>query len=263
MKKLNVVAVTGFAMCFMAILFGIATNGGIATIWNFIHGPSLVVTLGGALFATVTTSDSFADFIDGCRGFGYAFHTPGKDPQEVSEQVLKLADVARREGLLALESSGEQMEDVFMSKGVRLIVDGTDPELVKDILETEFLHKEEQNRKRVRYWQDLGSAAPAWGMVGTLLGLINMMKSMGSDSSAIGAGMSLALITTLYGSVIANWVCIPIARKIEKNGDQESLVMEVTLEGLLSIQAGENPGVIKEKLKAVFNNGADGPEEAQ
>lgn len=263
MRKLNVVALSGFAMCFLAILFGIATNGGIATIWNFIHGPSLIVTLGGALFATVTTADSFGDFIDGCRGFGYAFHSPGKDPREVSEQMLALADVARKEGLLALEGNEETMEDEFMSKGVRLIVDGTDPELVKDILETEFLHKEERNRKRVRFWQDLGSAAPAWGMVGTLLGLINMMKSMGTDSSAIGAGMSLALITTLYGSVIANWVCIPVARKIEKNGDQESLVMEVTLEGLLSIQAGENPGVIKEKLKAVFSDGSGEREEEQ
>ena len=98
----------------------------------------------------------------------------------------------------------------------------------------------------------MGSYAPAWGMVGTLLGLINMMRSMGADAGAIGAGMALSLITTLYGSLIANWICIPISRKLEKNGEQESIVMEVIIEGVLSIQAGENPRVIKEKIKSIL-----------
>ena len=96
--------------------------------------------------------------------------------------------------------------------------------------------------------------APAWGMVGTLIGLINMMKTMGSDSSAIGAGMSLALITTLYGSIIANWVCIPIARKLEKNSEAEYLEKEVIIEGILSIQAGDNTRIINEKLKAILES---------
>ena len=239
-------------MCFVAILFGIATNGGIATIVNFIHLPSLLVTLGGSMFATMATSDSFADFLDGCRSFADAFRTPEKQPEDVSQEVLAMAEIARKEGLLALEESTGEITDEFMSKGVRLIVDGADPELVKDILESEYTHRWERCKRRVKFWQDLGAGAPAWGMVGTLLGLINMMRSMGADTSVIGAGMSLALITTLYGSVIANWICIPVARKLEKNGELESLVMEVTLEGVLSIQAGDNPRMIQEKIKSIF-----------
>lgn len=98
----------------------------------------------------------------------------------------------------------------------------------------------------------------AWGMVGTLIGLINMMKTMGSDSSAIGSGMSLALITTLYGSIIANWICIPIARKLEKSGAAEALSMELVVEGVLSIQAGENSRIIKEKLSAIVEKWCHG-----
>ena len=106
----------------------------------------------------------------------------------------------------------------------------------------------------MKFWEDFGTYAPAWGMVGTLIGLINMMKTMGSDSSAIGSGMSLALITTLYGSIIANWICIPIARKLEKSGAAEALSMELVVEGVLSIQAGENSRIIKEKLSAIVEN---------
>lgn len=252
MRKLNLASLVGFLMCFAAILFGIATNGGIATITNFIHFPSLLVTLGGSVFATLITADSFADFLDGCKSFVFAFQTPEKKPEEASAEILELADVARKEGLLALEESSARIQDAFMGKGVRLIVDGAEPELVKGILESEYTHREECCKRRVKFWQDLGASAPAWGMVGTLLGLINMMRVMGADTSAIGAGMSLALITTLYGSVVANWICIPISRKLEKNGEQESLVMEVTLEGILSIQAGEHPNMIREKIRSIF-----------
>ena len=135
---------------------------------------------------------------------------------------------------------------------ITLIVDGSDPELVRDIMESEMFHKEERNRKNINFWQDMGSYGPAWGMLGTLLGLINMMKSMGTDVSAIGSGMSLALITTLYGSMLANWICIPIARKLEKCNSEEMLIMEVCTEGVLSIQAGENTRIIREKIRSVI-----------
>ena len=140
----------------------------------------------------------------------------------------------------------------FLKKAITLVVDGSDPELVRDILESEMMHKEERNRKNINFWQDLGAYGPAWGMLGTLLGLINMMKSMGSNVDAIGAGMSLALITTLYGSMLANWICIPVGRKLEKSSNEELLVMEVVTEGVLSIQAGENTRIIREKIKSVI-----------
>lgn len=243
---------TGFGLCFIAILFGIATNGGIGTIKNFIHLPSLIITLGGSLLAVMITADSFGDYLDGLKSFCYAFEKQLVTTNDISEELIRMSDISRKEGLLSLDEHTKDIQDEFLSKGIRLVVDGTDPELVRDILENELIHKEERENRRVRFWRDLGACAPAWGMVGTLLGLINMMQTMGTDASGIGSGMSLALITTLYGCVIANWVCIPIARKLEKNGEQERLVMELIIECLLSIQAGENTRIIKEKIKSIL-----------
>lgn len=255
--RLNKASITGFIFCFVAILFGIATNGGIKTIINFLHLPSLIVTLGGTLFAVMITSDSFEDFIIGVKGFPYAFTRSMANVSDIITSIYDLSEVARREGLLALEEKAVQLSDPFLQKGIRLIVDGSDPELTKDILESEMNHKYENAKKQIQFWKDLGSYAPAWGMVGTLLGLINMMKAMGDDPSAIGTGMSLALITTLYGSIIANWICIPIARRLSKKSDNEFLVNEIIIEGVLSIQAGDNPRIIKEKIKALIEDEDD------
>lgn len=252
MKKLNIAGLSGFILCFAAIIYGIGSNGGLHTIINFLHFPSFLVTFGGAIFAVLTTSDSFQDFLYGLKGFIDAFTLKVQDTDEISSQILGLSDVARKEGLLALEEKASTLDNPFLSKSISLIVDGTDPELVKDLLESELNHKYDNERKRVRFWETLGSYAPAWGMVGTLLGLINMMKTMGSDPGAVGDGMSLALITTLYGSLIANWICIPLARKLDKNCEAQYLEMELIIEGTLSIQAGENPRIIKEKIKAIL-----------
>lgn len=252
MSKLNNAAFTGFLLCFAAIVFGILTNGGIKGVLNLIHIPSFIVTFGGALFATLMTADSFADFQEGLSSFARAFQKQSVPVYELAEKIFELSEIGRKEGLLALEEASNKLEFEFLKKGITLIVDGSDPELVRDILESEMIHKEERNKKNINFWQDLGSYGPAWGMLGTLLGLVEMMKSMGADVAAIGSGMSLALITTLYGSVLANWICIPIARKLEKSSNEELLIMEVCTEGVLSIQAGENTRIIREKIKSVI-----------
>ena len=147
-----------------------------------------------------------------------------------------------------------------------LVVDGTDPELVRGILETELTCLEERHKKVISFWEKWAELGPAWGMIGTLIGLVNMLNNM-EDASSIGPSMAVALITTLYGSIIANWLCNPVATKMKVNNDLEVIIKEVMVEGLLSIQAGENPRVIEEKLKsflspAVRNDlGPDGGEE--
>ena len=251
--QINRAGITGFMLCFMAIIFGVATNGGIQTIGNFIHLPSFIVTIGGALFAVLITADSFSDFRLGIKGFGQALFGSVTEIDAITATIYEMSDLARKEGLLSLEERGSQLTDRYLGKGISLVVDGSEPDLVRDIMEMEMTHKYDNDKKQIRFWQDLGAYAPAWGMVGTLIGLINMMKMMGSDSSAIGAGMSLALITTLYGSIVANWICIPIARKLEKKSDAEYLVREIVIEGVLSIQAGENTRIIQEKIKAIVN----------
>lgn len=248
MRKMNIAGMLGLFLCFVAVLFGVATNGGIASIINYLHIPSLIVTLGGAMCAVLATADSFKDYLEGVKSIVYAYKKTEITMEFVSEEILKISDMARKEGLLSLDEYANNLDNSFIGKGIRLVVDGSEPDLVRGIMENEMSCMEEKNKKRIRFWQDLGAYAPAWGMLGTLLGLIEMMRSMGDDAGAIGAGMALALITTLYGSLIANWICIPVARKLQKKSEQEMVIMELIIEGVLSIQAGENSRIIKEKL---------------
>lgn len=130
-----------------------------------------------------------------------------------------------------------------------LVVDGTDPELVRGILETDLVCIESRHEKVIKFWTKWAELGPAWGMIGTLIGLVNMLKNL-SDASTIGPNMAIALLTTFYGSLIANWLCGPTAAKLAVNNETEIMMKEVIVEGLLSIQAGENPRVIEEKLKS-------------
>ena len=142
-----------------------------------------------------------------------------------------------------------------MKKGILLIVDGTEPELVRGILETELVNMDDRHRNVAGFYDTWAALGPAWGMIGTLIGLVNMLKNL-TDSSTIGPNMAVALITTLYGSLIANWFATPIANKMKAISGKEYQMKEIVIEGLLSIQAGENPRVIEEKLKSFLAPGA-------
>ena len=145
-----------------------------------------------------------------------------------------------------------QLKDDFLQKGVLLIVDGTDPELVRNILETELSFIEDRHKSNQGVFEYIASAGPGFGMLGTLIGLINMLANL-SDPSTVGPNMAVAIITTLYGSLIQNVFCNPVVNKLKLRSSQESLMKEVMLEGMLSIQAGENPRIIEEKLKAFMS----------
>ena len=141
------------------------------------------------------------------------------------------------------------MDEPFLKKGILLVVDGTDPDLVRDIMQAEMDNSEARHKTMCGFWDTLGAMGPAWGMIGTLVGLVNMLNNM-SDASSIGPSMAVALITTLYGSLLANWICTPTSNKLKADNAVEMIQKEVMIEGLLSIQAGENPRVIEEKLKS-------------
>ena len=227
--------------------------------------PSVIITIGGSI-AGVLASNKLKDFIIGLKSISLAFKEKVIDPGAVISNIIDLSNVARKEGLLALEEASNDIEDPFLKKGIMLVVDGTDPELVRGILETELTCLEERHKKVISFWEKWAELGPAWGMIGTLIGLVNMLNNM-EDASSIGPSMAVALITTLYGSIIANWLCNPVATKMKVNNDLEVIIKEVMVEGLLSIQAGENQRVIEEKLKsllspAVRNDlGPDGGEE--
>ena len=240
--------ILGFALMFYGM---INSNFGIAGIPFFLNFPSALITFGGTLGA-VLASYSLKDFMAGIKSMGLVFKTPNFDTVGTIKQIIDLSNVARKEGLLALEETANNLEDPFMKKGIMLIVDGTDPELVRNILDTELINVDTRHKNVIGFWKNMAALGPAWGMIGTLVGLINMLKDL-NDPDSIGPNMAVALVTTLYGSLLANWLSTPIANKLTAYNDAEITMKEVMIEGLLSIQAGENPRVIEEKLKSFLS----------
>ena len=249
--KLDIASLVGIIVGVVMVILGIMTSGGINTIGNFLDVPSFFITFGGSLSA-VLTAGKIADFTGGLQSIKLAFQEKVLDPGQVIHSIIDLSNIARKEGLLALEEAASGIEDEFLKKGIMLVVDGTDPDLVRGILETDLTCVEDRHKKTISFWEKWGEMGPAWGMIGTLIGLVNRLNDM-SDASSIGPSMATALITTLYGSLIANWLCGPIANKLKDNNAREVMMKEVTIEGLLSIQAGENPRVIEEKLKSFLS----------
>ncbi len=230
------------------VVFGIVSSGGVAALGNFVDIPSVIITIGGSVVGTMG-NNKMADYINGMKTIGLSIkEPPNTDPSEVIKMIIDMSNVARKEGLLALEEQANSIEDEFLKKGIMLVVDGTDADLVRAILETDLDTMEARHKKNIKIWEKWAELGPAWGMIGTLIGLVNMLKKL-DDVSTIGPNMAVALLTTLYGSLIANWLCNPTAGKLGVNNDLEVMVKTVAVEGLLSIQAGENPRVIEEKLK--------------
>lgn len=245
---MDLASILGLVLCFGMCVYGIIDNAGIQNIGRYLDPPSAIITFGGSFFAVMATT-TMKEYIEGFKSFGLVLKTPVIDVKGMISKIIELANVARKEGLLALEEAAGDLDDEFMKKGILLIVDGTDPDLVRGILETELVSIEDRHKRKISFWEDLGAMGPAWGMIGTLIGLVNMLYEM-DDPSSIGPSMAVALITTLYGSMLANWICAPVAGKLKMNNANEITMKEIAIEGLLSIQAGENPRIIEEKLKS-------------
>ncbi len=245
---MDIASLVGLILGMVMVVFGILSSGG-NIVEDFMDLPSVIITIGGSLAGTLA-SHKLADFISGLKGIGLAMKEPSVgDASEVISNIINLSNISRKEGLLALEEATHDMDDEFLKKGINLVVDGTDPDLVRGILETDLINLEARHKKVIGFWEKWAELGPAWGMIGTLIGLVNMLKNL-TDSSSIGPNMAVALLTTLYGSLIANWLAGPTAAKLKVNNDMEIMMREITVEGLLSIQAGENPRVIEEKLKS-------------
>ncbi len=245
---MDIASVIGLAMCLGLMVFGMVFGKTFSAVMNFLDPPSALITFGGA-FGAVLAMSPMADFIAGLKSFMLIFKVPKASEVDTIKSIIDLSNLARREGLLALEESANNLEDEFMKKGVMLIVDGTDPELVRSILEADLINVDGRHQKNIGFWKNVCAMGPAWGMIGTLIGLVLMLKDL-SDPDSIGPNMAVVLITTFYGSVLANWICTPTANKLDALNSAEIKMKEVMIEGILSIQAGENPRVIEEKLKA-------------
>ena len=243
---MDIATVIGIIAGVTLVLMAIISN-----IMLFINFPSMLIVVGGTVGATLMNFP-LGDVLGVFKTVKNAFLHKDRPPTDVIETIVSFATTARREGILALESRAEEADDPFLKKSVQLAVDGTAPELIKDILTTELAFLEERHSLGQGVFIAMGTFAPAFGMIGTLIGLIQMLSTM-DDPSTIGAGMAIALLTTLYGALIANMFCMPIAGKLKVRTRMEMLVKEVIIEGILSIQSGDNPRVVEQKLMAFIS----------
>ncbi|MFO7171552.1 MAG: MotA/TolQ/ExbB proton channel family protein [Bacillota bacterium] len=227
------------------LLWAIGSGGSVLA---YLDLTSAAITLGGTLAATLIHYP-LPQVLSVLRVAKNAFVTRSEDPEETIRILARFADQARREGLLALEDALENLEDPFLRKGLQLVVDGTDPELVRNILETDLAALEERHRAGAGIFEAMAQYAPAFGLVGTLIGLINMLRSL-EDPASVGRGMAVALLTTLYGAILANLFCLPIAGKLKARSAEEILNRQIMVEGILAIQAGDSPRIVEEKLRA-------------
>lgn len=234
----------GVALLFWAILLG----GSLGAFWDL---PSVMITLGGTMAATLIAYPMH-QVMGVMRVVKKAFVKTGAESSEIINTLVRFAEKARREGLLALEEEAANLHEPFLQKGIQLVVDGSDADLVRSILQTELSFLEERHKSGASMFETMGALSPAFGMIGTLIGLIQMLGNL-DRPEMIGPGMAVALITTFYGALLAYLLFIPIAGKLKVRSSGEILIKEVMIEGILSIQAGDNPRIVEEKLKAFLS----------
>ena len=214
----------------------------------FVNYPSLMIVIGGTMGATLL-SYPLSEIMS---VFGVAKHVFMHRSQNVNELIKLLVDFAkkaRREGILSFEQEVKKLDDPFLVKGLQLAIDGMESNAIEDILSTEIQSIEERHKLGAEIFYTMGTFAPAIGMLGTIIGLVQMLMQM-EDPSKIGGPMAIALLTTFYGVLLANLLFLPIAGKLKTRSKQEILISEMVMEGIISIQSGDNPRIVEQKLKA-------------
>jgi chemotaxis protein MotA len=226
------------------VALGIITGG--SGLLTFVDIPSVLIVVLGSYFGLFTFS-SIPNTLGIFGTINLTFKIPNFNERGLITKLMAMSEKARREGLLALEEELEDLDDEFMKKGMRLVVDGTDAEIIRTLMETELSQMQERHASKIASVNMWGTLAPGLGMLGTVIGLIGMLKNL-EDKSALGPNMAVALITTLYGSMMANLMMIPWGGKLKANDAREATVKEMEIEGILSIQAGDNPRILAMKL---------------
>ncbi|SDZ28707.1 chemotaxis protein MotA [Evansella caseinilytica] len=262
MKKLDLLTPIGIFLGLTMVMLAVYSNsigaGGLA---SFFQLSSIFVVFGG-LTAALLINFSLQDLKMLPKVLKETFSTRENDLQGLIDKFVDLSSKARREGLLALEAGIEDVDDPFIEKGVLLAVDGIEPEIIKDIMMAEVIAMEERHRKGRSILEKAGEYAPAWGMIGTLVGLVLMLQNL-NDPSTLGPNMAIALLTTLYGSLLANLVFIPMASKLALSTEEEVFVKQIVVEGVIGVQSGQNPKILQEKLSAFLPDHAKNGEVQQ
>jgi chemotaxis protein MotA len=242
-----------------ATLIGILGGLGIIVGSNVMEGgnpaslliiPAMVLVLGGTIAAAVA-GGTMADAKNAVASLKRAFTWKPVPPGELVPVVVSLADKARREGLLALEQAVSDVGDDFLSRGVSLAVDGTDPEELREILEAELYAKKSADKHSAKFFADMGGYAPTIGIIGTVMGLVHVLENL-SQPDQLGHLIAGAFVATLWGVMTANLVWLPIGNRLGRLGELEAARMEIVIEGVLAVQSGANPRVVAQRLRSLL-----------
>ena len=250
---MNIVYLIGLALAIFFTLFGIAVDLtavppiDLDKLGNFVDAPSLLIVVGGTLAVVVACYPKLVKSLP--KHLKIMLRAKAFDPSVYVDQLTELAQIARKNGLLALEEKANEQTDPFFKQAIMLIVDANDPDRVRSILENDIERTSERHQGVIAMYERGSNAAPAFGMIGTLIGLINMLKDLdGADMSSLGPNMSVALVTTFYGSFLAHVIFNPIAANLTARDEEEVLCRQIIVEGIMAIQSGENPKFLRERL---------------
>ncbi|MEI6306448.1 MAG: flagellar motor protein [Deltaproteobacteria bacterium] len=211
--------------------------------------PTAALIVGGGTFGAVFISFPLPAVIKAMKDVVGAIMPPKVDPEQVVKDIINYATKARRNGLISLEQEAQAVKDPFIKKGISLVVDGIDPQKLRETLEAEIMAYEDHTKHSIEFYEAAGGYAPTVGIIGAVLGLIHVMSNL-SDTSKLGAGIATAFVATIYGLLLANIICLPIGNKLKIRMKEEIVRRVMIVEGLIAIQNGENPHFIEQKLKA-------------
>ncbi len=243
---MDIGSITGFIGGWFCIIASIYLAK--STLGTYIDAASVFMTIGGS-YMGMMLNYGFRDCINIFKIMGRVFRTYDYGEMKIAEALLTLSERARREGILSLEEEIESIENAFMKKGLRMVVDSVDPEVIRTIMETEVTQMNERHGRGMKMLDQWAKLAPGFGMLGTVQGLIAMLKNL-ADKSSIGPNMAVALITTFYGAIMANFMFLPMMGKLGIQDNDETKVREMCIEGVLSIQQGDNPHILQMKLSS-------------
>ncbi|HUV67326.1 MAG TPA: MotA/TolQ/ExbB proton channel family protein [Sedimentisphaerales bacterium] len=245
---MDIATIIGILLGFFVIVSAIVVGGG----WqSFVHLPSLAITIGGMLCATLIHF-SLPQFLGIFSVVKKTIVTKIPSASELVQNMVNFAAINRRDGALALEQEIPKVSDLFFVKGLQMLVDGNDPEAIRDFMTLEIENLQDRHNNGKKILEFMGAAAPAFGMIGTLIGLVQMLKNLSSPDQ-IGAGMAVALLTTFYGAFAANLIFIPLAGKLGIYSRAEATAREMIVEGICSMAQGDNPTAIREKMQAFIS----------
>ncbi len=242
---MDIATIIGLIFGFAVIIVSIAMGGGAMA---FVHIPSMCIVVGGMLCATMIHF-SLPQFLGIFSVIKKAILVKVPSPNELIQQIVNYAAISRRDGALALEEHIRKTDIPFLAKGLQMLVDGQDEEKMREMLSLEIDALQERHARGKKILEFMGASAPAFGMLGTLIGLVQMLRNLTSPDQ-IGAGMAVALITTFYGAILANLIFIPLAGKLGLYSQAEITAMQMILEGICTISRGENPTIVREKMQA-------------